>query len=44
MTQSSNIEPFERIGRYIFGSTILIGILQVVLPHGLSFIAAYIIS
>ena len=43
MTQSDNIEPFERVGRIIFGSAILIGILQFALPSGLAFIAAFII-
>jgi len=43
MTQSINIVPFERIGRFIFGSVMLIGILQFTLPPTMALIAAYVI-
>ena len=43
MTQSTNIVPFERIGRFIFGSVMLTGILQFSLPSVLALIAAYVI-
>ena len=43
MTQSINIVLFERIGRFIFGSVMLIGILQFNSPPTLALIAAYII-
>jgi hypothetical protein len=43
MSQSTDIAIFERVGRFIFGSFILIGILQFALPSSLSFIAVYVI-
>lgn len=43
MTQSVNIVPFERVGRFVSGSVILIGILQFALPSTLALVAAYII-
>jgi Inner membrane protein YgaP-like, transmembrane domain len=43
MTQSINIVPFERIGRFVFGSVMLIGTLQFSFPPTLAFMGAYVI-